>query len=114
MLFTVAGMPSFVRLKSMMRYLVRLPPPMWRVVILPWLLRPPEWRWSCSRDFSGLSPVSSSYAETEAKRLPADVGLYFLIAIFSLSSSDYASDSKNSMGLLSSFSVTIAFLRSGV
>ena len=40
MVLTVAGTSSFWRLKSMMRYLVRLPPPWCRTVILPVLLRP--------------------------------------------------------------------------
>ena len=32
---TVAVMSFFWRLKSMMRYFLRLPPPLWRTVILP-------------------------------------------------------------------------------
>ena len=47
---TVAGMPSFWRLKSMMRYIRLLPPPWLRTVILPLLLRPPRFLIGSSSD----------------------------------------------------------------
>ena len=78
---TVAGMPSFWRLKSMMRYLRRAPPPWWRTVILPWLLRPARWRRSVVRDFSGVFLVISSNVRTDMKRRAGEVGLYTRMAI---------------------------------
>ena len=41
MVLTVAGTSSLLRLKSIIRYLRLLPPPMWRQVILPSLFLPP-------------------------------------------------------------------------
>ena len=38
---TFAGTPSFVRLKSISRKRRLCPPPLWRVVMRPLLLRPP-------------------------------------------------------------------------
>ena len=105
MLLTVAGISSLSRLKSMMRYFLRLPPPMWRTVILPWLLRPPLFLVSSMSERSGFTSVISSYACTVMKRRAADVGLYLLIAIFcSPPMLCYDSELKYSMGLLSSVS----------
>src|SRR5690625_967608 len=54
---------------------------MWRVVMRPWLLRPPVLEIGRSRDFSGVERVISSNMETELWRRPGVVGLYLRIAI---------------------------------
>src|SRR3954470_19448847 len=72
---TLAGTPSFVRLKSMMRYCCLWPPPRWRDVLRPYELRPPVLGLGASSDFSGLSLVISEKSETVWKRRPALVGL---------------------------------------
>ena len=53
---TFAGMPSFVRLKSIFRYLRLAPPPRWREVTRPWALRPPDFFSPSVSDFSGSFP----------------------------------------------------------
>src|SRR5689334_513362 len=73
---TLAGTPSLRRLKSMTRYRRLCPPPMWRVVIRPRLLRPPVLVIFLVSDFSGRSRVTSSKSEVVTKRRPGDVGLY--------------------------------------
>src|SRR5215211_5555422 len=78
---TFAGTPSFVRLKSITRYRRLWPPPWWRVVTRPALLRPPFLVTGSSSDFSGVDFVTSSKVETVMKRLPADVGLYLRTGI---------------------------------
>src|SRR5262245_14383237 len=50
---TSAQTPSFLRLKSMMRYIRLCPPPRNRAVMMPWLLRPPFFGLGFSSDFSG-------------------------------------------------------------
>ena len=50
---TVAGTPSFVRLKSMIRYSFLLPPPRCLAVMTPWWLRPCARRLPTVSDFSG-------------------------------------------------------------
>src|SRR5450631_3778739 len=72
---TLAGMPSLSRLKSMIRYCCLWPPPRWREVLRPWLLRPPVDGLGASRDFSGRSRVTSEKSDTVWKRRPALVGL---------------------------------------
>src|SRR5438445_1426641 len=73
---------SLLRLKSMMRYSFRWPPPWWRTVILPWALRPASVFIETSRAFSAFLPrVRSSKALTDMKRRPGEVGLYFLMGI---------------------------------
>jgi hypothetical protein len=49
---TVAAMPSLSRLKSMIRNLLLCPPPLWRVVRRPLLLRAPVEFWLTVRDGS--------------------------------------------------------------
>src|SRR3954453_23627727 len=78
---TLAGTPSLTRLKSMMRYWRLWPPPWWRVVMRPLLLRPPVLLSGSTSDFSGAFLVTSSNEETAMKRRPGLVGLYFLTAI---------------------------------
>src|SRR5215472_18034836 len=78
---TLAGTPSLLRLKSIRRYARLAPPPRWRVVIFPWLLRPACFSSFTTRDFSGLVLVISSKVETDIPRRPGDVGRYCLIGI---------------------------------
>src|SRR5579884_890229 len=78
---TLAGTPNLLRLKSIMRYARLAPPPRWRVVIRPWLLRPACFLSLTVSDFSGLVLVISSKVETDMPRRPGDVGLYCLIGI---------------------------------
>src|SRR5919204_3953527 len=78
---TLAGTPSFVRLKSMMRYLRLAPPPRWRDVMRPYALRPPDFVSPSTRDFSGVERVTSARSDHVAKRRPGLVGLCFLIAM---------------------------------
>src|SRR4051812_19238925 len=72
---TFAGTPSFVRLKSMMRYCCLWPPPLWRAVLRPYELRPPVRGLGARSDFSGLSFVISEKSETVWNRRPGLVGL---------------------------------------
>src|SRR6187431_728436 len=65
----------------MMRYARLWPPPWCRVVIRPWLLRPPFLGSGRVSDFSGVVRVISTKSATEEPRRPGVVGLYFLIAI---------------------------------
>src|SRR5919204_1026913 len=78
---TFAGTPSLRRLKSMTRYRRLCPPPWWRVVTRPLTLRPPVFFTGAVSDFSGSDFVISSNEDTDMKRLPGLVGLYFLSAI---------------------------------
>src|SRR4051794_4208612 len=77
---TFAGTPSLsLRRKSITRYARLWPPPWWRVVTLPWTLRPPL---PCSgriSDFSGVERVISAKSETLEPRRPGVVGLYLRI-----------------------------------
>src|SRR5918998_2674356 len=78
---TLAGTPSLRRLKSILRYLRLAPPPRWREVTRPWVLRPPDLVSPSVRAFSGSSFVTASCCSQVAKRRPGEVGLCFLIAI---------------------------------
>src|SRR5215210_1773411 len=81
---TLAGTPSLRRLKSILRYLRFAPPPRWREVTRPCLLRPPDFERPSVSAFSGSDFVTASCCSQVAKRRPGDVGLCFLIAIWSL------------------------------
>src|ERR1700712_1983177 len=83
---TRALTPSLsLRLKSITRYWRLWPPPMWRVVMRPALLRPPVFGSGRSSDFSGVERVISAKSATDEPRRPGVVGLYLRIAIlFSL------------------------------
>src|SRR5580693_571968 len=72
---TLAGIPSLLRRKSTIRYCCLWPPPRWRAVLRPWLLRPPVCGLGASNDFSGRSRVISEKSETVWKRRPGLVGL---------------------------------------
>src|SRR6187551_3604039 len=79
---TRALTPSLsLRLKSITRYWRLWPPPMWRDVIRPALLRPPVLGSGRSSDFSGVERVISVKSATEEPRRPGVVGLYLRIAI---------------------------------
>src|SRR5689334_15339400 len=89
---TVAGTPSLSwRRKSTSRYARLWPPPWWRVVTLPELLRPPRPCSGRTSDFSGVSRVTSAKSATEAPRRPGVVGLYLRIGM-SAPSADLAED----------------------
>src|SRR5436309_1065907 len=78
---TRPGTPTLSRRKSIMRSLRFAPPPRWRVVMRPWLLRPPCFRNGATSDFSGSFRVISSKPGPVAPRRPGEVGLKFLIGI---------------------------------
>ena len=65
------------RFQSMMRYIRLWPPPRWRTVMRPLLLRPPDFFSGSSSDRSGFLPfVISSNVETDMPRRPGEVGWY--------------------------------------
>src|SRR3954454_19398374 len=72
---TFAGTPSLRRLKSILRYRRLAPPPRWRDVLRPLLLRPPDLRRPSTRVFSGSVFVISLKSGYVAKRRPGLVGL---------------------------------------
>src|SRR3989442_13852198 len=76
---TFPGTPILSRRKSMMRRRRLAPPPRWRTVMRPWLLRPAWRRRGATRDFWGLERVISSKLCPVAPRRPGEVGLYCLI-----------------------------------
>src|SRR5579871_3912489 len=71
---TLAGIPSFVRRKSTMRYCCLWPPPRCREVLRPATLRPPVFGLGASSERSGVRRVSSAKSETVWKRRPGLVG----------------------------------------
>src|SRR5512133_832751 len=85
---TRPGIPNLLRLKSMIRYCRLCPPPRWRDVTCPWLLRPPVPLIGSSRDFSGVARVTSSNPETERKRVPAVMGRTCRLLISALEHGD--------------------------
>src|SRR6476659_5212846 len=85
---TRPGIPNLSRLKSIFRYWRLCPPPRWREVRWPWLLRPPVFFIGSSSDFSGVSRVTSSNPETERKRVPAVIGRNCLMLISALEYGD--------------------------
>src|SRR5689334_14293131 len=79
---TLAGTPSLSPLrKSITRYCRLWPPPLWRVVMRPYTLRPAFFGSGRSSDFSGSLRVISAKSETLAPRRPGVVGLYLRMAI---------------------------------
>src|SRR5208282_4921500 len=87
---TLAGMPSLERLKSMMRYCLRVPPPLWRTVMCPLLLRPECFLRTSMSDFSGSTFERSEKSIVVTKRRPGDVGRYFLTGMLLLEIVDAA------------------------
>src|SRR3954470_23525070 len=65
----------------MMRYARLWPPPWCRVVIRPWLLRPPFLGSGRVSDFSGVVRVISTKSATDEPRRPGGVGLYLRLAM---------------------------------
>src|SRR6476659_9077939 len=78
---TLPGIPNLLRLKSIFRYCRLCPPPRWRLVRCPWLLRPPVLLRVSSSDFSGVDRVTSSKPETERNRVPEVMGRNCLMLI---------------------------------
>src|SRR4051812_35817257 len=72
---TLAGIPSRRRLKSTLRYRRLAPPPRWREVLRPWLLRPPDFLRPSTSVRSGSVFVISAKSGYETKRRPGLVGL---------------------------------------
>src|SRR6266699_1215609 len=72
---TLAGTPNFSRRKSMRRYCRLWPPPRYRDVMWPLLLRPPVPRFGSSSDFSGVVFVISPKSDTERNRVAGVTGL---------------------------------------
>src|SRR5437870_11455534 len=72
---TFAGMASLSRRKSISRYCCLWPPPWWRVVILPWTLRPAFFGLGTTSERSGWSRVISEKSANDIPRRPGVVGL---------------------------------------
>src|SRR6266550_4091889 len=72
---TFAGMASLSRRKSISRYCCLWPPPWWRVVILPWTLRPAVFGLGTTSERSGWSRVISEKSANDIPRRPGVVGL---------------------------------------
>src|ERR671927_366186 len=81
---TLAGTPSLRRLKSILRYRRLAPPPRWRDVLRPWVLRPPDFLSPSVKDFSGSERVISAKSGYVTKRRPGDVGFGLRIGITQL------------------------------
>src|SRR5947199_666794 len=79
---TFAGMSRLSRLKSMMRYIRLCPPPRHHDVSSPRLLRPPVRWFGSTSGLCGSVVVISSKTWTVWKRWSGDVGLNFLIGMF--------------------------------
>src|SRR4051794_35366750 len=78
---TFAGTPSLRRLKSTLRYRRLAPPPRWRAVLRPLLLRPPDFLRPSTSVFSGSDFVMTLKSAYETKRSPGLVGLGLRIGI---------------------------------
>src|SRR5215208_3482942 len=78
---TRAGTPSLRRLKSTLRYSRLAPPPRWREVMRPCVLRPPDFLRPSVSAFSGSFLVTSARSDQVAKRRPGDVGLWRFTAM---------------------------------
>src|SRR5687768_2574014 len=99
--WTLPGTPVLSRRKSMMRRRLFAPPPRWRTVMRPWLLRPACRRRGATSDFSGFERVISSKPWPLAPRRPGDVGLYCLIGmLYALEELDLVARRQRHYGLL--------------
>src|SRR5688572_15594619 len=78
---TLPGMSFLSRLKSMMRYSRRWPPPRHHDVRCPWLLRPPDRCRFSVRGAYGSFVVMSSNVSDVLPRTPGEVGLYLRMAM---------------------------------
>ena len=65
----------------MIRYLFLCPPPLCRMVILPFRFLPPKFFLEEVRDFSGLDLVMSAKSETDLRLCPGVIGFNFLMPI---------------------------------
>src|SRR3954447_3427473 len=74
---TLAGIPSLVRLKSILRYSRLAPPPRWRAVLRPFALRPPDFFRPSTSERSGSVFVISAKSGYVTKRRPGEVGFGF-------------------------------------
>src|SRR2546421_4230257 len=97
---TLPGTPILSRLKSITRYCCLWPPPWWRIVSRPRLLRPPVRFFGRSSDFSGSVLVISAKSATVPKRRPGEVGLYCFSGIPSDSLERRAEDAAKRLALL--------------
>src|SRR5881296_1853747 len=88
MAVTRPGTPNFSRRKSMRRYCRLWPPPRYRAVMWPLLLRPPLPLSGSSSDFSGVVFVISSKSDTERNRVAGVTGLNCRIPISALEHGD--------------------------
>src|SRR6266705_2002452 len=78
---TSAATPRLRRLKSILRYFCLWPPPMWREVSRPKLLRPPVFFFGSTRLLAGCHFVISSKAGSDLKRSVGVSGRKFFSAI---------------------------------
>src|SRR5580700_8168230 len=78
---TTPAMPSLSRLKSMMRYFWRDPPPWWRVVMRPKWLRAPVLFWCAVSDSSGPPLCRCERSTLVSERVPGVLGLYLMRAM---------------------------------
>src|SRR5437016_6787896 len=78
---TSAGTPRLRRLKSTLRYFCLWPPPIWRDVSRPKLLRPPVFFFGATRRFAGLAFVISSKPGSDLNRSVGVSGRKFFRAI---------------------------------
>src|SRR5713226_1591431 len=81
---TRAGTANLSRRKSMRRYCRLWPPPWWRVVMCPLLLRPPVRFSGSTSDFSGVVFVIPSKSDTERNRVADVTGLNWRMPISAL------------------------------
>src|ERR1700742_2246093 len=81
---TLAGTPSLLRLKSILRYRRLAPPPRWREVLRPLELRPPGFVSPSTSGFSGCERVISAKSGYETNRRPGEVGFGLRIGIWLL------------------------------
>src|SRR5205814_8352348 len=87
-LATFAGTPNLSRRKSMRRYCRLCPPPIYRLVMWPLLLRPPVRLSGSSSERSGSVFVMSPKSDTERKRVAGVTGLNWRIPISALEHRD--------------------------
>src|SRR5579864_4649373 len=73
--------PILLRFQSITRYSRLWPPPRWRVVMRPLLLRPAVFFSGSVSARSGRVLVTSSKVDTDIPRRPGEVGLYVLTGI---------------------------------
>ena len=78
---TLASMPCLLRRKSTERIFCLCPPPIPRLVIRPWALRPPDFFLMTTRFFSGRVFVMSSYDAMVIYRVDGVKGLKLLTGI---------------------------------